>query len=450
MHSEVQSVIEQALSKRPLLFCGSRSVNALPLLDRGWLDSILSLSAPLKEPGVYQLCLEQLTGLRVDGNTYSLDSVYESSITEYTSVLEDRLKQPSTIVIFRPTYLIETIITANHVDSLVLANPAAMQTAFEYKPWVESSIGRLGVRTIPWKTFLAHELRACFHTLQFPFVARASRSEGGSHVWLMQDPGDLSELDGLPPSAHISVSPLLSPSVSINIHAVVYASGNVSLHPPSFQILGDPLLTNWRFGYCGNDFGAVRNLDAEVLIESEIIVRAVGKWLCKWGYLGVFGVDLLIHDGIVYFVELNARFQGSSVLADQLDQQMGRPGVFAMHLAAFLGFDGSDDLALDVLVKNQPVAAFTNQLNTDNQPTLWLGWSDETDTQNVLAVPDAHTAVAPSAIMYQVIFDSEIADANGAIKPSARKRLKSLADRRDLKPLDAETAHESQENLAKN
>ena len=52
--------------------------------------------------------------------------------------------------------------------------------------------------------------------------------------------------------------------------------------------------------------------------------------------------------------------------------------------------------------------------------------------------------------MYQVIFDSEIADANGAIKPSARKRLKSLADRRDLKPLDAETAHESQENLAKN
>ena len=87
------------------------------------------------------------------------------------------------------------------------------------------------------------------------------------------------------------------------------------------------------------------------MIESEIIVRAVGSWLSKWGYLGVFGVDLLIHDGIVYFVELNARFQGSSVLADQLDQQMGRPGVFAMHLAAFLGFDGSDDLALDVLVK---------------------------------------------------------------------------------------------------
>src|SRR4029079_12506276 len=125
MHSEVQSVIEQALSKRPVLFCGSRSVNAQPLLDRGWLDSILSLSSPLKEPDVYQLCLEQLTGLRVDGNTYSLDSVYESSITEYTGAFEDRLKEPFTIVIFRPNYVVETIIATNRVDSLVLANPAA-------------------------------------------------------------------------------------------------------------------------------------------------------------------------------------------------------------------------------------------------------------------------------------------------------------------------------------
>jgi hypothetical protein len=408
------------------------------------------LSAPLKEPDVYQLCLEQLIGLRVDGNTYSLDSVYESSITEYTSALEDRLKQPFTIVIFRPNYLVETIIAANRVDSLVLANPAAMQTAFEYKPWVESSIGRLGVRTIPWKIFLAHELRTCFHTLNFPFVARAGRSEGGSHVWLMQDPSDLSELDGLPPSAHVSVSPLLYPSVSINIHAVVYASGNVSLHPPSFQILGDSLLTNWRFGYCGNDFGAVRNLDSEILIESEIIVRAVGKWLSKWGYLGVFGIDLLIHDGIVYFVELNARFQGSSVLADQLDQQLGRPGVFAMHLAAFLGFDGSDDLALDVLAKDQPIAAFTNQLNTADMPTMWLGWDNATDTRDVLAVPDAHTLVAPSAIMYQVVFDSEIADANGMIKSSARKRLKSLADRRCIKSIEPESEHASNKKLAKN
>jgi hypothetical protein len=30
---------------------------------------------------------------------------------------------------------------------------------------------------------------------------------------------------------------------------------------------------------------------------------------------------------------------------------MGRLGMFAMYLAAFLGFDGSDDLPLNVLAK---------------------------------------------------------------------------------------------------
>jgi hypothetical protein len=48
----------------------------------------------------------------------------------------------------------------------------------------------------------------------------------------------------------------------------------------------------------------------------------------------------------------------------------------------------------------------------------------------VLAAPDAHTVVAPSEIMYQVMFDSQIVDANGAIKPSAREKLQLLAEKR--------------------
>jgi hypothetical protein len=430
MSNDARSAIDRAFSKRPLLFCGSRSVNAQPFHEQGWLDSIVSLSAPLREYGGFELCLEKLNGFRVDGNTYSFDSVYEASLTEFTRGMEHRLRNPSSIVVFRPNFLVEAILAANRADSHVLANPAAMQTAFEYKPWVESSLRELGVRTIPWTTFLAHELRARFPGLVFPFVARASRSEGGSHVWLMQQPSDVAELDALPPSAHVSVAPMLYPSVSINIHAVVYASGSVSLHPPSIQILGDPLLAARRFGYCGNDFAAVRRLDPQVLIESEIVMRAVGQWLSEWGYLGVFGVDLLVHEGVVYFIELNARFQGSSFLADQLDRQMGRMGLYAMHCAAFLGVDGSDNVALDFLARNQPIAAFTNQVNTANEPMMWLGWDDANDLCNVQAAPEVHTVVAPDAIMYQVLFEREITDTNGMIEPSARKRLQILAENR--------------------
>lgn len=50
----------------------------------------------------------------------------------------------------------------------------------------------------------------------------------------------------------------------------------------------------------------------------------------------------MLHEGTVYLVEVNPRFQGSSMLAARIDRRMGRPDLFLCHLAAFLGLEPPD------------------------------------------------------------------------------------------------------------
>jgi hypothetical protein len=123
-------------------------------------------------------------------------------------------------------------------------------------------------------------------------------------------------------------------------------------------------------GYCGNDFAQVRNLDVNILDELETLTLQVGKWLASMGYLGAFGLDAIEYRRQVYLVEVNPRFQGSSLMAAQLDEELGRSDIFLNHVAAYFGISAPSYVPLRELAKQQRGISQIYCYNRNRQPVF--------------------------------------------------------------------------------
>ena len=65
----------------------------------------------------------------------------------------------------------------------------------------------------------------------------------------------------------------------------------------------------------------------------------IGKLLQEKGYRGVLGIDSIIYDNEVYFMEINPRFQNSSTILNKALQENGLPSLQELHYNCF--FDKS-------------------------------------------------------------------------------------------------------------
>lgn len=263
---------------------------------------------------------------------------------------------PCVVMTYRPSALVSAL-AFSMGDTMTLAGLFKdRQSAFEHKPWVETSLERRGVRGLGWH-YVPDENHARVLRLlaDGPVVLRASRTSGGVGIALVTTEAEVHECWPTQPDAFVAAAPYLDPTVPLNFSGVVFADGSVRLHPPSLQLIGIPSCTDRPFGYCGNDFGAARGLATSILEELDDLGRAVGGWLHEERYLGVFGVDALLYEGNVLFTEVNARFQGSSGLSSQIATEQNLPDLFLDHLAATLGVEPTGHgLSMPEWARHQP------------------------------------------------------------------------------------------------
>ena len=145
-------------------------------------------------------------------------------------------------------------------------------------------------------------------------------------------------------------------AIPVNIGATVWHDG-VTMRHPSVQLIGISECTTRPFGYCGNDFGQAAELEAGTLDAIEAAVQTIGRWLRRYDYLGTFGVDFLVHDGVPLFTEINPRFQGSSHASSQLSSEAGESCLFLDHLAAMLGHGAPQSRSLRQTAREVPAFA---------------------------------------------------------------------------------------------
>jgi hypothetical protein len=339
--SELLREVSDRLGDDQVVWFGTRgddveSVTELPQFAAAF--SIISRYG--RRSTVTSLALEELTNRRVDLDTFELDDEPPRSpeMLEFRRSLLRCLARRSVVFTYRPTAFLSGVCFARRDRCRYVGMFKDHQAAFEHKPWVETEIAALGVPRIPW-AYVADDDQ--LDTLRFldtgPVMLRRSRTTGGVGFARVDDPSQLGSLWPEEHDAYVSVAPYIE-GVPLNVSGVVWQDG-VTLHPASFQLIGVPSLTRRPFGYCGNDFGAVRDLDLEQLRVVEDAVVSIGDWLRRHGYRGAFGADFLVdaETGIPLFTEVNPRFQGSTHASCRIAVESDESCLLLEHIAASLG-----------------------------------------------------------------------------------------------------------------
>lgn len=334
------------------MWAGLRGEDVEPLVDLPHLAESFSIIAPYtRRTSVTALAYEQLSGRREDLETWDIDDHLDQPASiEFRRALLSALRKPSALLPYRPSSFLSAVHFARRDRCLNLGLFGAHQAAFEHKPWVESALRDIGVATIPWTYVADEDQYATLKSLQTgPVVLRRSRSSGGSGFVVIDDGDQLRREWPANSEGFVGVAPYIADALPVNVGATVWHDG-VTVQHPSVQLIGVPACVDRRFGYCGNDYGAVRALPTDTLRAIEDSTRRIGVWMGRHGYRGTFGVDFLVTDGQALFTEINPRFQGSSASSARLSVEQGRPCLFVEHIAAMLGLDAPSSPSLVELV----------------------------------------------------------------------------------------------------
>lgn len=121
--------------------------------------------------------------------------------------------------------------------------------------------------------------------------------------------------------------------ISLNVHVLIYEENDI-VFPPSIQIIEE---SGAHLFYTGGDFLAAASLDKKIknklLRDSKIICR---KLRCL-GYRGVAGIDYLLKGDDLLFVEINPRFQASTLALNQFLLEKKIKVIQELHIQSFFG-----------------------------------------------------------------------------------------------------------------
>lgn len=163
------------------------------------------------------------------------------------------------------------------------------------------------------------------------FVIQEPQGAGGYSTYLARGPEDDDRIAHLKSDVLIATG-YLEKAVPLNQHIVILNSSIVIL-PPSVQIVSPS--QNGGILYRGGDFSAIQMVADGALFEMRAASQKIGEMLRDNGYRGVAGIDYLIDDDEVFFVEINPRFQASTRVLNDILIQQGIPSVHELHLMAF-------------------------------------------------------------------------------------------------------------------
>ncbi len=160
------------------------------------------------------------------------------------------------------------------------------------------------------------------------FVVQQPSGFAGYGTHLLDSSNDV--LKNLNKKITYSVSGYVENSVSLN-NTFMISDNYIHIFEGSYQ----NIKVGKELNYDGWDFDTYKSLDNKVkkLINNTTI--NIAKKLQRAGYRGICGVDYILKDDNLYFMELNPRFQASSEYLNKVLIEKGLPSLFELNYMAF-------------------------------------------------------------------------------------------------------------------
>lgn len=201
------------------------------------------------------------------------------------------------------------------------------------KSSMESSFVELKTRVFPKRELKYEDLENYYNGA---FVVCASDSNGGEGVFKISNRNEYSEAINAIETPVIRTELFLDKAIPLNQIGFITYNGNILKYKPSIQIIRNIHQQN-KMEYAGCDFSCENylNTPSETIAMLSELTHNIGEILYKIGYRGTFGCDYLFVDNKIHFIELNPRYQASTLIPNI---HLGKNEIIAPHILHILGF----------------------------------------------------------------------------------------------------------------
>jgi formate-dependent phosphoribosylglycinamide formyltransferase (GAR transformylase) len=320
---------------------GQRGIDAFTIMDFAPVEAVFCCDYGEGYSGLWGneslFSVEKELGRRENWGNQDLERLWEGATRERIERYIEKVQTPINMVCYRSLEALE-----KDRRFRVLAPSMALKDMFDDKLRQLELFARLDIKTSP--TFACQLGEMSFTEasdyLDGPFVVQPPVGSSGENTYIVKDKVEFDRVkEILGPDQRVKVSKYL-PVPSLNGHCVVLRTRE-GLHAiavcPSVQIVGAHHCTNRAEIYCGNDFTAAGSISEAVRENICTIMEDVGLYMGRKGFLGIFGMDFLLDGEQVLALEINPRFQGSTMLLSLLQLERGEVPLAALHVMQFMG-----------------------------------------------------------------------------------------------------------------
>ncbi len=163
------------------------------------------------------------------------------------------------------------------------------------------------------------------------WIVQADIASGGYQTYWVTENNSALVLEHLDKRNRYLVSPYYKENIPINIHAVIYQN-EILLTPGSIQV---EKLDRDRLLYRGADYVAYRDIDLHIREQFIKDVKILCEEIQKKGYRGLIGIDAMVVAGIARILEVNNRFQASTILINKVLEEYHLPSLHELNYEAF-------------------------------------------------------------------------------------------------------------------
>ena len=164
------------------------------------------------------------------------------------------------------------------------------------------------------------------------FVVQADISSGGYGTFLIDRKNEKDILCRLDKDNIYLVSPYYEKNIPVNIHAIIY-DDDILIFPASIQII---IEDNGCLLYRGADYVAYKK-EVSICLKNKFKENTLK--LCeeikKLGYRGVLGIDAMIVNEKIFMLEMNNRFQASTILLNKVLSEINFKTIPELNLESF-------------------------------------------------------------------------------------------------------------------
>lgn len=191
------------------------------------------------------------------------------------------------------------------------------------------------VHTLHSEQLLGEECRVNKLRERFPeydkWIIQSDIASGGYQTFLLGMDNEKDVLQKIEDTELYLVSPYYEKNIPVNIHAIIYDQ-EILITQGSIQVMG---VDHDRMLYRGADYISYRDIAPGILKQFTEDAEILCREIQKLGYRGILGIDAIIVDGTAWILEVNNRFQASTILINKVLLEKGLPSLHELNYEAF-------------------------------------------------------------------------------------------------------------------